>query len=298
MADQREQETVRRVMELLALECDLEAAIGAQRQAVRVYPEASAAVERFHQMIKEHRDALRSYLEDRGEGADPTASAVRVFVGDEQHAHAVSDTLRNDYTAFTYAAISYAMLVELAFRVYDPALRALAPKHLNGYAEAAQTINHLIVNTVADELASVGLECHCVCPMCSMGACGWVSLGNAMLNGRGAKRHKPVRQNLGSRSSHRVAEAHSLSPGFNDVTACSKWTVSTSTPSARSRPRFASIRSATTCSSCCSVVRPRHGMSGSSTSAITNRRSHRAHTHVQIDPQRPSTYSDQQEQEE
>jgi hypothetical protein len=181
--DQRDKETLRRVMELLALESDFEAAVGAQPQAMHAYPEAEAAVDRFHAMIKEQRDALRSYLESRGEGTDAAASVVRVFVGDGPHPQAVSDILRNDYTAFTYAAISYAMLVELAFRLYDPALRALAPKHLNGYAEAAQTINHLIINTVADELTSVGLECHCVCPMCSMGACGCVSLGNAMLSG-------------------------------------------------------------------------------------------------------------------
>jgi membrane-associated protease RseP (regulator of RpoE activity) len=198
MGDQRERETMRRVMELLAVENDLEAAVGAQRQAVREYPEAAAAIERFYVMITEHRDALRSYLEDRGEGADTTASVIRVFVGDRPHPQAVSDILRNDYTAFTYAAISYAMLVELAFRLYDPALRALAPKHLNGYAEAAQTINHLIISTVADELAAVGLECHCVCPMCSMGACGCVSLGNAML----------------SAAWHEAAPASEAEPGF------------------------------------------------------------------------------------
>jgi hypothetical protein len=183
MADQRGQEISRRVMELLALERELEAAVGSQRQAMRAYPDAADAVETFHAMIKEHRDALTSYLDDRGEGADPIASGVRAFVGDGRHPQAVSDILRNDYAAFTYAAISYAMLVELAFRLYDPALRALAPQHLNGYAEAAQTINQLIVSTIADELAAVGLECHCVCPMCSMGACGCVSLGNAMLSG-------------------------------------------------------------------------------------------------------------------
>jgi hypothetical protein len=182
MADQREQETMRRVMELLALETDLEAAVGSQRQAMRAYPDAAAAVERFHPMIKEQRDALRSYLDDKGESANPTASGVRAFLGDGPHPQAVSGILRNDYTAFTYAAISYAMLVELAFRLYDPDLRALAPKHLNGYAEAAQTINQLIISTVADELAAVGLECQCVCPMCTMGACGCVSVGNAMLS--------------------------------------------------------------------------------------------------------------------
>ncbi len=180
--DQRRQETLRRVMELLALESDLEAAVGPQAQVMHAYPEAASAVERFHAMIKQQRDALRSYLEGRGESADPTASMVRAFVGDGPHPQGVSDILRNDYTAFTYAAISYAMLVELAFRLYDPDLRALAPQHLNAYAGAAQTINQLIVSTVADELAAVGLECHCVCPMCSMGACGCVSLGDAMLS--------------------------------------------------------------------------------------------------------------------
>jgi hypothetical protein len=198
MADQRGQETLRRVTELLALESDLEAAVGAQRQAMHAYPEAAAAVERFHAMITGQRDDLRSYLESRGEGADPTPSGVRAFVGDGPHPQAVSDILRNDYTAFTYAAISYAMLVELAFRLYDPDLRALAPKHLNGYAEAAQTINQLIITTVADELAAVGLECHCVCPMCSMGACGCVSLGNAML----------------SAAWHETAPAEEAEPGF------------------------------------------------------------------------------------
>jgi len=198
MADQREQETSRRVLELLALENDLEAAVGAQRQAVQAYPEAAAAVDRFHAMIKDQRDALRSYLESKGEAAAPTASIVRVIVGDGPHPQGVSDILRNDYTAFTYAAISYAMLVELAFRLYDQDLRALAPKHLNGYAEAAQTINKLIIRTVADELAAVGLECHCVCPMCSMGACGCVSLGNAML----------------SAAWHETAPAGEAEPGF------------------------------------------------------------------------------------
>ena len=100
----------------------------------------------FHAMIKEQRDALRSYVGSRGDGAVPTPSVVRAFVGDGPQPQVVSEILRNDYTAFSYAAISYAMLVELAFRLYDPDLRALAPKHLNGYAEAAQTINQLIIS--------------------------------------------------------------------------------------------------------------------------------------------------------
>lgn len=183
MADQRGQETLRRyVMELFSLESDLAAAVGTQQQAMHASPEAAGAVERFHAMITGQRDALRSYLESRGERAEPTASMVRVFVGDGPHPQVVSDILRNDYMAFAYAAMSYAVLFELALRLYDPALRELAPKHLRGYTEAAQTINQLIISTVAGELAAVGLECSCVCPMCSMGACGCVSLGSATLS--------------------------------------------------------------------------------------------------------------------
>ena len=70
----------------------------------------------------------------------------------------------------------------MALRLYEPALRELAPKHLRAYAEAAQTINQLIAGMAAAELAEAGLECHCICPMCGIGACGCVSLGTATVN--------------------------------------------------------------------------------------------------------------------
>jgi membrane-associated protease RseP (regulator of RpoE activity) len=94
----------------------------------------------------------------------------------------VTDVLRADYAAFNYAAVSYAVLFEMALRLYEPPLRELAPKHLRAYAEAAQTINQLIAGVAAGELAQAGLECHCICPMCGIGACGCVSLGTARIN--------------------------------------------------------------------------------------------------------------------
>lgn len=172
----------RHVIELLAVESDLEVAVGRQRQAMRAYPEAADAVERFHVMIDGQRAALGSYLESGGDTAEPTSSMVRAFVGDGSHPQVVSDILRNDYAAFSYAAVSYGVLFELALRLYDPVLRELAPKHLRGYTEAAQTINQLIISTVADELADGGLECQCICPMCSIGACGCVAVGSATLS--------------------------------------------------------------------------------------------------------------------
>jgi membrane-associated protease RseP (regulator of RpoE activity) len=95
---------------------------------------------------------------------------------------AVSNMLRDDYTAFNHAAISYAALCEMGFRLYDPPLREIALRHLRAYAEATQQINQLIASVVAWELEQQGLECRCICPMCSMGACGCAAAGTWTVN--------------------------------------------------------------------------------------------------------------------
>ncbi len=68
------------------------------------------------------------------------------------------------------------------FRLYDPPLREIAPRHLRAYAQAAQEINQLIAGVVAWELQQQGLECRCICPMCGMGACGCVVVGTRAVN--------------------------------------------------------------------------------------------------------------------
>lgn len=190
MADDGRQETLRRyVTELLALESDLEAAVDRQRETARAHADVGAAVERFHGMIRGQRDALRAYLEsiDGGEARPAKSAVAPLFRAGAEAAETrgpqpVTDVLRADYAAFNYAAISYAVLFEMALRLYEAPLRELAPKHLRAYAEAAQTINQLIAGIAAGELAEVGLECQCICPMCSIGACGCVSLATATVN--------------------------------------------------------------------------------------------------------------------
>ena len=177
------------VAELLALESELESAIGSQRERPLPDREIAGALERFHGMIHGHRDALRAYLQtpDGREAREASSAVARLFGGRDGAGRttgeqAVTDFLRAAYAAFNYAAISYSALFEMALRLYDPPLRELAPKHLRDYADAAQTINQLIAGVAARELADVGLECQCICPMCSMGVCGCVSLGTATLN--------------------------------------------------------------------------------------------------------------------
>lgn len=190
MADDRRQGVLRQyVAELLALESDLETAVDGQRQTVGQHADVAAAVERFHEMIRGQRDVLQAYLEGIGyQEARPAKSvAASLFTTGGpatpmEHEQPLTDVLRADYAAFNYAAVSYAMLFEMALRLYEPPLRELAPKHLRAYAEAAQAINQLIAGVAAAELAEAGLECHCICPMCGIGACGCVSLGTATVN--------------------------------------------------------------------------------------------------------------------
>jgi len=190
MAEDREHEqTLRRyVAELFALESDLEGALEHQREKVQAHPEA-AMVSSFHEMARGQREALEAHLERLGgDTAKPTKTAVAALFDastDEAHGartRTLSNVLRDDYTAFNYAAISYEALCEMGFRLYDPPLREMAWRHLRAYAEATQQINQLIVSVVAWELERQGLECRCICPMCSMGACGCVAAGTYYVN--------------------------------------------------------------------------------------------------------------------
>jgi hypothetical protein len=191
MAEDREHEELlhRYVAELVAIERDLAYALGQQREAVQVHVDAAATVERLHEIATNQRVAMEEHLQRLGgDAAEPTRTLVTALFdasagdGDDARARTVSDLLRDDYTAVNYAAISYAALCELAFRLYDPPLREIAPRHLRAYARAAQEINQLIAGVVAWKLQQQGLECRCICPMCGMGACGCVAIGTRAVN--------------------------------------------------------------------------------------------------------------------
>jgi len=70
----------------------------------------------------------------------------------------------------------------MSLRLYVPALREIAPQFLEDYAEAAQAVNHIIAPVVAWELLQDDLSCSCMCPMCTLGACGCVSACTDTIN--------------------------------------------------------------------------------------------------------------------
>lgn len=90
--------------------------------------------------------------------------------------------LSADYSAFNFAAYEYSVLLELALRLYDPALRKLAPQHLSTHSKAVLLLRHLLPGVVVAELDQQGLGCRCICPMCSIGACGCTAAGHAWID--------------------------------------------------------------------------------------------------------------------
>ncbi len=105
------------VGDMVALESHIEEALDRQLTEVRDDPEAATAVQRFHDTVKQHRDTLIALQEDIGSTpGNPIKAAGAALLGkaagviDLVRTEGISKSLRDDYTAFSLAAISYSML--------------------------------------------------------------------------------------------------------------------------------------------------------------------------------------------
>ena len=79
------------------------------------------------------------------------------------------------YAALTEVAFAYAVLHARAHRAYDSQGEGntadLAESHLRAYTGAIQQFDILISDLVVSELGSIGEDCLCQCPACSVGLC-------------------------------------------------------------------------------------------------------------------------------
>lgn len=170
------------VAELLAVERDFQEALDDQSKLDTLEPDIRASVGTIRALAVSQQQGLEDYL--RANGVEPTRSEspiaplLRLLASTNQP----SRLLSADYAAFNFAAHRYSALVELALRLYDPALRELAPKHLRTYTRAALWFNHLLPAAIVAELNRDGLDCHCICPMCSIGACGCMAAGRYFID--------------------------------------------------------------------------------------------------------------------
>ena len=151
------------VGDMVALESHIEEALDRQLTETQDDPEARAAVQRFHDMVKQHRDTLKALQEQVGTTAgNPIIEAGSTLLGkaagviDLVRTEGISKSLRDDYAAFSLAAISYSMLHTTSLGLGNPQVAALAERHLTDYAGAIERINEIMPGVVERELAKDG----------------------------------------------------------------------------------------------------------------------------------------------
>jgi len=178
-ADLRSQVIRRTVAELVALEGEVAGRLERAQQLSSGQPDALAAIQRLRPMVQAHRDQLATYLKDSG-GAELSGETTSPQ-STSREATALSEILRDLCLAFHHCALSYAVLYEVALKLYEPRLREIAPEHLKANADAALSTAQLLPGAVAWQLAQDGLHCTCTCPMCGVGVCGCVAMGTETL---------------------------------------------------------------------------------------------------------------------
>ena len=151
------------VSDMAALESHIEEALDRQLIEFKDDPAALTAVRAFHDLVKQHRDTLKTMEEETGKtigtpikqvGAALIGKAAGVinFVRTE----GISKGLRDDYAAFSLAAISYSMLHTTATALGDSRVASLAERHLRDHADAIMRINDIMPGVVTCELEKDG----------------------------------------------------------------------------------------------------------------------------------------------
>jgi ferritin-like metal-binding protein YciE len=168
MAEAANEKNVKTIADYLgdmhAIESHIEEALDRQLDMFQDQMEAKAAIQEFHDMVKRQRDELAAMLPEQ-DGMSKTATAKDLGASllgkaagmiDKVRTESESKALRDDYTAFNLAAISYAMLYTTATGLGDQKVAQVSDNHLRGYARAIQRINHLTPGVVVHELAKDG----------------------------------------------------------------------------------------------------------------------------------------------
>ncbi|MGH2542732.1 MAG: hypothetical protein ACRDIB_08040 [Ardenticatenaceae bacterium] len=149
------------VSDMLALERHIHEALERQSSSgsVRDHPEASQLISRAEGILKGHITALEQHLSSIGGDAgspvkESVAAALGVAAGliDRVRTQQVSKDLRDDYTAFSAAAISYTMLHTTGLALESRTTADLAVRHLKELTPVLVEISEVIPNVVVREL--------------------------------------------------------------------------------------------------------------------------------------------------
>jgi ferritin-like metal-binding protein YciE len=153
------------VSDMLAVEQHIHQAVRQQEKdgSTQRYPLAASLISRAEALLDDHIAALESHLEQiGGDPKAPVKEAVTAVLGvgagiiDKLRTKQVSKMLRDDYTAFSLAAISYHMLHTTALGLHSQSTADLAERHLMNWTPIITEISHMIHEVVAQELQDEG----------------------------------------------------------------------------------------------------------------------------------------------
>ena len=237
------------VIALVATERAIEEGLGRQADLKLTHATLHASLEAIQAQAGIQRQILETYLRQRA--AEPTEprSPIAPLLAEPSSPPMLSNLLAAYCAAFTFAANEYSVLIALGLHLYDydPALRAIARKHLSTYAKAVRLLTHLLPGAIVEELDRQGLTCRCICP-CAASAPAAVPLPAPFGPMRpGTTLNPSLASNPGwsYRLPGKVVNSHSRASAA--VIACSAWMASRSIPSGTCRKGFVSTRSVRSC---------------------------------------------------
>ena len=155
--------------DVLALEQHIEVAISAQVKDLKDEPQVLVmALEAIHVTVQHHIESLKEIIGERDAGAaNSIAEAVKraasVLAGagaaavDLVRNEKLPKDLRDDYTAFSLATVSYVMLLSSAMALNDQPVAELAERHLRHYTKVVMKLNNILPSAVIAELREEGL---------------------------------------------------------------------------------------------------------------------------------------------
>lgn len=153
------------ITDMISLEDHIAKALKGQIGDLKDSPDLGAEIRQVHNLVEHHIADLRALAERRNAGgitetvkrAGAAVAGVAAGVIDLVRTEGLPKNLRDDYTAFSLATISYAMLYTTAAGLGEREVADLAQQHLRDYAGAVTRLNTLVPASVIRYLREEGL---------------------------------------------------------------------------------------------------------------------------------------------
>lgn len=153
------------ITDMISLEDHIAKALKGQISDLKDSPDLGAEIRQVHNLVEHHIADLRALAERRNAGgitetvkrAGAAVAGVAAGVIDLVRTEGLPKNLRDDYTAFSLATISYAMLYTTAAGLGEREVADLAQQHLRDYAGAVTRLNTLVPASVIRYLREEGL---------------------------------------------------------------------------------------------------------------------------------------------